>query len=208
MDTLTFSLHAGAVALLGTAIGLERQWHAQHTVGMRTNALVALGADLFVSIPHLLGSNPGPAHLAGQVATGVGFLGGGVILREGLNVKGMNTAATIWCSSAVGALAGAGCLLEAFFATLGILALHLVLRPVSDWLDRRHLMAVNVETSYRLRVTCRAGDEALVRGVMVNFVHQHSTMVIQAVATGEGGAPGQSCVVVEVKSQRREDRTI
>src|SRR4051812_29524747 len=104
MDTLTFFLHAAAVALMGAVIGLERQWRLQHTAGMRTNALVALGADLFVSIPHLMGSTPGPTHLAGQVATGVGFLGGGVILREGLTVRGMNTAATLWCSAAIGAL--------------------------------------------------------------------------------------------------------
>src|SRR4051812_3981299 len=162
MDTLTFSLHAGAVALLGTAIGLERQWHLLHTAGLRTNALVAFGADLFVSLPHLLGSNPGPAHLAGQVATGVGFLGGGVILREGLNVRGMNTAATLWCSAAVGALAGAGRLPESLAGTAGVLALHLALRPVSDWLDRRHRTASNVETAYRLRVVCKAGQEGVV----------------------------------------------
>src|SRR5437660_8165657 len=131
MDTTTFCLHAAAAALMGAAIGLERQWHLLHTVGLRTNALVALGAALFVSMPHLLGGIPGPSHLAGQVATGVGFLGGGVILREGLNVRGMNTAATLWCSAAVGALAGCGRLLEAFAATLGVLGLHLGLRPLS-----------------------------------------------------------------------------
>src|SRR5262245_28054278 len=105
MDT-AFLLHAGAAALMGTAIGLERQW-GQHSAGLRTNALVAFGAALFVSLPGLLGGTPTASHLAGQVVTGVGFLGGGVILREGLTIRGLNTAATLWCSAAVGALAGA-----------------------------------------------------------------------------------------------------
>src|SRR5689334_9307160 len=99
MDTTTFCLHALAAAAMGIAIGLERQW-GQHTAGLRTNALVAFGACLFVSLPHLLGGTPSPAQLAGQVVVGVGFLGGGVIMKEGLNVRGLNTAATLWCSAA------------------------------------------------------------------------------------------------------------
>src|SRR5204862_1071095 len=130
-------LNAGAVALMGAAIGLERQWQAQHTTGMRTTSLVAFGAYLFVSIPQLIGTSPGPSHLAGQVATGVGFLGGGVILREGLNVKGLNTAATLWCSAAIGALTGAGLLPEALAGSLGIIALNLGLQPANNWIDRR-----------------------------------------------------------------------
>ncbi len=203
MDTVTFCLHAAAVAVMGTVIGLERQWRLQHTAGMRTNALVALGADLFVSIPHLLGSIPGPSHLAGQVATGVGFLGGGVILREGLTVRGMNTAATLWCSAAIGALAGAGRLLEAFAATLGVLALHLALRPFSDWVDRRNRRATNIETAYRLRISCRAGQEAVARARLLAFFHEHPTMIIQGLATEEGGG-----VVADIRSEQRDDRTM
>ncbi|HEY7428210.1 MAG TPA: MgtC/SapB family protein, partial [Gemmataceae bacterium] len=152
MDLTSFCLHAAAAALMGAAIGLERQWHLLHTVGLRTNALVALGADLFVSLPAHLGGLPSPSHLAGQVATGVGFLGGGVILREGLTVKGMNTAATLWCSAAVGALTGAGMPLAGLAGTLGVLTIHLTLRPVSDWLDHRLRAAPNAATVYRLRV--------------------------------------------------------
>jgi putative Mg2+ transporter-C (MgtC) family protein len=207
MDTPSFCLHAAVAALLGTAIGFERQW-GLHTIGLRTNALVAFGASLFVSVPQMLGGTPTAAHLAGQVVVGVGFLGGGVILREGLSVKGMNTAATLWCSAAVGALAGAGLLWEALVGAVGVLGLHLALRPVSDWLDRRHRKATNVETLYRLRVCCKAGDDKVVRAVLLRFFHNHPSMTIQGVTTEPGGAAAGACVVADIHSLQRDDRTM
>lgn len=207
MDTATFCLHAGAAALLGTAIGLERQW-GQHTAGLRTNALVAFGSAVFVSLAHLLRDSPSTAHLAGQVVIGVGFLGGGVILREGLNVRGIHTAATLWCSAAVGTLAGAGLLGEAAAGTAGVLALNLALRPVSEWLDRRLRRAKNVRTAYRLRVAVREGQEAVVRAVLLRFFHDHPNMTVQGVATVEAGEPGKACVTAEIFSEQRDDRTM
>jgi putative Mg2+ transporter-C (MgtC) family protein len=202
-----FCLNAAVAALLGTAIGFERQW-GQHTIGLRTNALVSFGAALFVSLPVLLGGTPTSAHLAGQVITGVGFLGGGAILREGVTVKGMNTAATLWCSAAVGALCGSGRLGEAAAGTVGVLALHLGLRPVADWLDRRHLTAKDVETLYRLRVVCRSGQEATVRALLLRFFHDHASMAIQGVTSQEGGAAGVASVTADIRSGRRDDRAM
>jgi putative Mg2+ transporter-C (MgtC) family protein len=208
MDITSFCLHATAAAVMGAAIGLERQWHLLHSVGLRTNALVALGADLFVSLPAQLGGLPGPGHLAGQVATGVGFLGGGVILREGLTVKGMNTAATLWCSAAVGALTGAGMPLAGLAGTVGVLTIHLTLRPVSDWLDRRLRAAPNTPTVYRLRVRCRSGCEIAVRALLLKFFHDHPTMTIQGVTTQEVSEPGVAGVVAEIRSEQRDDRAM
>jgi putative Mg2+ transporter-C (MgtC) family protein len=208
MDLVTFCWQAGAAALMGAAIGLERQWHLLHTIGLRTNALVAFGAALFVSLPGLLGGTPGPAHLAGQVATGVGFLGGGVILREGLTVKGMNTAATLWCSAAVGALTGAGLPLAGLVGTVGVLAVHLALRPLSDWIDRRVRTATNVVTAYRLRVACRTGQEAVVRAILLKFFHDHPTMTMQSVATLGSQEPDRTCVAADIHSEQRDDRTM
>ena len=207
MDTTTFCLHAAAAAAMGTAIGLERQW-GHHMAGLRTNALVAFGACLFVSLPHLLGGTTTPAQLAGQVVVGVGFLGGGVILREGLTVRGLNTAATLWCSAAAGALTGAGLLLEGLVATVGVLILNVGLRPVGDWLDRRLRRATNVATLYRLRATCRAGGEGAVRAVLFRYFHEHPVMTLQGVATGAGDGPDCACVMVDVYAERRDDQAI
>ena len=96
-----------ATALLaGAAIGAERQWH-QKMAGLRTNALVALGAGGFVAFSDAVGQGD-PTRMAAQVVSAIGFLGAGVILREGINVRGLNTAATLWCSAMAGTFAGGG----------------------------------------------------------------------------------------------------
>jgi putative Mg2+ transporter-C (MgtC) family protein len=96
-----------AALILGGLIGLERLF-GKHPAGLHTTALVALGSAAFVIAGTLIGDESGPARVAGQVVTGVGFLCAGVILHQGATVRGLNTAATVWCSSAVGVLAGLG----------------------------------------------------------------------------------------------------
>src|SRR6516162_2756824 len=153
MEELRFALRIGVALLLGGLIGLERQFR-QHPAGLRTNALVSVGAALFVSLTHLMGDPSSPTRIASYIVSGVGFLGGGVILREGLNVKGMATAATLWCSAAIGTLSGAGYPLHALIGTLVVLVLHVFFRPIGRWIDARVRLAVNIEVSYRLRVIC------------------------------------------------------
>src|SRR3984885_2401681 len=104
---ITESIGRLSLALgLGSVIGFERQWH-QKMAGLRTNALVALGSCGFVVFSAMVGEGD-PTRVAAQVVTGIGFLGAGIILREGINVHGLNTAATLWCSAMVGTFAGGG----------------------------------------------------------------------------------------------------
>src|SRR5690348_3454172 len=103
MPSLSFVGNIAAALFMGMAIGLERQYR-QHNAGLRTNTLVALGAALFVSLSILMDDTNSPTRIASYIVSGLGFLGGGVILRDGLNVKGLNTAASLWCSGAVGTL--------------------------------------------------------------------------------------------------------
>ena len=93
----------GVALALGSVIGFERQWH-QKMAGLWTNALVALGSCGFVVFSSMVGEGD-PTRVAAQVVTGIGFLGAGIILREGINVHGLNTAATLWCSAMVGTFA-------------------------------------------------------------------------------------------------------
>lgn len=83
----------GLALVLGSAIGIERQWN-QKMAGLRTNALVALGSSGFVVFSGMVGQGD-PTRIAAQVVSGIGFLGAGIILREGINVHGLNTAATL-----------------------------------------------------------------------------------------------------------------
>lgn len=110
---IDFIVRTGCAFLMGTLIGMERQYR-QHSAGLRTNVLVAVGAA--------------------QIVSGIGFLGGGLILKEGFTVRGLNTAATIWCSAACGTLAGVGMYLEAFVLVACVLITHCVFRPLGTFI--------------------------------------------------------------------------
>ena len=207
METWRFALHIGVALLLGVAIGLERQFR-QHPAGLRTNALVSIGAALFVSLTHLMGDQDNPTRIASYIVSGVGFLGGGVILREGMNVRGMATAATLWCSAAIGTLAGAGWPLHALIGTVFILLLHLTLRPLAQWIDARRRTAVNVEVGYRIRVVCQSQHEGLIRTILARHINAHPSMTLQGISIQDSERPDQTTVVAEVFALRRNDREL
>jgi len=145
------SLADTAISLLtafifGGLIGLERQYR-QRTAGLRTNILVAIGAAIFVDAANRLAGHDGAIHVMAYVVSGIGFLGAGVIMREEGNVRGINTAATLWGSGAVGACAGADLILEAGLATLFVLAANTLLRPVVRLINRQPLDSVSVEVT-------------------------------------------------------------
>ncbi len=140
-----------AAFILGGVIGLERQYR-QRTAGLRTNVLVALGAAIFVDMANRLAGHDGANHVVAYVVSGIGFLGAGVIMREEGNVRGLNTAATLWGSAAVGACAGADLLLEAVVASVFVLAANTLLRPVVDRINRQPLDTHSVEVTNTVHV--------------------------------------------------------
>lgn len=147
-DTL---LSLVAAFVLGGLIGLERQYR-QRTAGLRTNVLVAVGAAIFVDMANHLAGREGAVHVVAYVVSGIGFLGAGVIMREDGNVRGLNTAATLWGSAAVGACAGADLLLEAILGALFVLAANTLLRPVVDRLNREPVDTLSVEATHTVYV--------------------------------------------------------
>jgi putative Mg2+ transporter-C (MgtC) family protein len=138
--------------VLGTIIGAERQYR-QRSGGLRTNALVAVGAAAFVDIGMHLNGNTGATQIIAYVVSGVGFLGAGVIMKEGRNVWGLNTAATLWCSAAVGACAGADLAVEALALTAFVLAGNTLLRPLVNAINRAPISAETTEAQYEMRLT-------------------------------------------------------
>ncbi len=168
------SLHMAAVNLgiamaCGALIGSERQVR-QRMAGLRTNALVAMGAAAFVIFSQLVPNEVSPTRVAAQVVSGIGFLGAGIIFRDGFNVHGLNTAATLWCSAAVGLMAGIG---EAAFAgvmTAGVVFVNLGLRPLVKWLKRKTRAGVPVLRAYRVAVICRAEAEGDVRALVLRVL--------------------------------------
>jgi putative Mg2+ transporter-C (MgtC) family protein len=202
-----FAARAAIALLLGAAIGLERQWR-QRMAGLRTNALVALGAALFELFAVLLTGQHGvdPTRIAAYVVSGIGFLGAGVILREGVTVRGINTAATIWCSAAVGVLAGAGYIPAAAIAAGLVLAAHLLLRPIGRRLDRLPASPqTEIETIYTFRAVCRAKNEAHIRALVVQALTREG-FVLRSMRSQDLDAPGDLVeVTAELQRAGRDD---
>jgi putative Mg2+ transporter-C (MgtC) family protein len=166
MEWTEFAMRLGVAFVLGSALGFERQWR-QRMAGLRTNTLVATGAALFVLLSVLTPDEASPTRIAAQVVSGIGFLAGGVILREGLSVRGLNTAATIWCAAAVGSLSGAGYVVEACMGAIAVLLSNTVLRPLGYRINQQPLQGTELELCYQCSLTCRSQDEARVRALLL-----------------------------------------
>jgi putative Mg2+ transporter-C (MgtC) family protein len=151
---------------LGAAIGLERQWR-QRRAGLRTNTLVALGAATFILFSRLTSDEAGAAHVGAQVVSGIGFLGAGVIFKEGLNVRGPNTAATLWCSAAVGLLAGMGFLVYASLCAALVVGSNVILRPLVQAINRQPVDTTEAERTYVASVVCRGSDAPQMRAILM-----------------------------------------
>ncbi|GAB7144389.1 MgtC/SapB family protein [Mycobacterium riyadhense] len=170
LSTADFALRVGVGVGCGALIGLERQWRAR-MAGLRTNALVAAGATLFV-LYAVATEDSSPTRVASYVVSGIGFLGGGVILREGFNVRGLNTAATLWCSAAVGVLAASGHLLFTVIATGTVITIHLLGRPLGRLIDHDNSVEEDEGLQpYQVQVICRPKSAKYARAQIV----QHTT---------------------------------
>lgn len=133
MISTSFILPLLAATAAGGAIGLERQINNK-SAGLRTNTLVAVGACIFVLINvHLTENGGDPTRIIGQIVTGIGFLGAGVILHRGVNVQGLTTAATIWCSAALGCLAGLSLYWETAICTVLIVLINTSFKKADKW---------------------------------------------------------------------------
>jgi putative Mg2+ transporter-C (MgtC) family protein len=162
LDTLV-SLFVAFV--FGALIGAERQYR-QKSAGLRTNVLVTVGAAAFVDLADHLQGAQGSVRVIAYVVSGIGFLGAGAIMKEGLNVRGLNTAATLWASAAVGCCAGADMVAQAAALTVFVLAGNTLLRPLVNAIDRIPLNTEDSEANYEVIVTTDADKAANIRDAL------------------------------------------
>ena len=159
-----------AAFALGTLIGTERQYR-QRSAGLRTNVLVAIGAAAFVDFGIRI-AGPSSTQVLAYVVSGIGFLGAGAILREGNNVRGLNTAATLWCSAAVGAASGAGLVAEAMLVTLFVLAGNTLLRPLVNRINRIPINEEASEATYEVRLSTDLVDADVAREALIEALEK------------------------------------
>ena len=148
LDTL---ISLASAFVLGTLIGAERQYR-QRTAGLRTNVLVAVGAAAFVDLAMHLAGADGAVRVIAYVVSGIGFLGAGVIMKQGMDVRGLNTAATLWSSAAVGSCAGADLVAQAVALTAFVIAGNTLQRPLVTAINRIPLDEKASEATYYVKV--------------------------------------------------------
>lgn len=190
--------------LLGAAVGVERQWR-QNYAGVVTHALVSLGAAAYTSLPALLHAGS-DMRLGSQVVTGIGFLGAGLIMRDGLTIRGLSAAATIWATGAVGVLAGYGFLAEAGAVTGLILVTNVLLRLGARLVDRYVPEAKTEERYYNIALTCASVNEATVRAELLKALAKHSLRLRGVESQQRDG--GRSEVLAVVYSTHQEDERV
>lgn len=166
LDTFASLLSA---FFLGALIGAERQYR-QRTAGLRTTVLVAVGAAAFVDLAMRLTGAEGAIRVIAYVVSGIGFLGAGVIMKEGMNVRGLNTAATLWCSAAVGACAGTDMIAEAALVTVFVIAGNTLLRPVVNAINRIPFNERALEATYEVVATTTPAALGETRETLIDYL--------------------------------------
>lgn len=161
-----FLLRITICFLLSLLIGIERQYR-HRMVGLRTNVLVSLGAFMFMTITYGINSSD-ESRIAAQIVSGIGFLGAGVILRDGSKIKGLNTAATLWCVAAIGVMTSSGMLIEACVGTFFVLLSNIILRIIS--IKIMNYVKINQLELCIIRIECDKDKEEIVRENLYKYM--------------------------------------
>ena len=207
IGTVSFTLHLLSALFMGATVGLERQWR-QRMAGTRTNALVAAGAAAFVMCGSLIGLDPSAqGRIVSYVVSGVGFLGAGVIFKDGANVRGLNTAATVWSSAAIGALCGLGALNLALVLAVAVLFTNMVLPPLAYRLHPVLPDATPAETRYELRLVCRRSVAAHIRASLLSIM-KSQPVTLQSIHGEQDDDNDETRLRAEVTTAGRNNEAI
>lgn len=180
MHSLDFNtlilIRTSAAVLFGFGIGLERELTNKYA-GLRTHILVCLGACIFTILSiyafpaAVLGSHGDPARVAAQIITGIGFIGGGTVLRHGSSVFGLTTAATLWIAASIGMACGSGMLDMALIATLLSVGVLVLVR-----LFEKNVLVHSTKNLKRVKIliSCKEKDAEAIHGyILENFETMH-----------------------------------
>lgn len=207
MSVFEFAIRLFAALLLGAAVGAERQWR-QKNAGLRTNTLVSLGAAAFVLLSIEIGGDA-TGRIASYVVSGIGFLGAGVIMKDGLNVHGLNTAATIWCSAAVGALSGLGLYTQAAVVALAIIFTHLIFRPIGQKMALLTFnKSVTTQTEYLLTIGCGMAIENHIRVLLMQMLSSNEKLLLSSLSSDDTVATNTVVIRAIVRAIGQQDSLI
>ena len=174
MDIMEFTIRLFACLMLSMIIGIERQYR-HGSVGLRTNVLVGIGAFLFNYATYgFIGHDQ--SRIASGIVSGIGFLGAGMIIKNNNRIKGLNTAATLWCVAAIGILTSMGLVLEALIGTFFVLLSNVLLRLVSLFIMDK--VKVLYKENCFIKITCDKDSEVIVRNGISEFAEKNQIQLI------------------------------
>jgi putative Mg2+ transporter-C (MgtC) family protein len=206
MPAMELLVRVGLASVLGLAIGVERQWRSR-MAGLQTMALVSMGSALYVILgAYGFNRDVDPTRVVAQIVTGVGFLGAGVIRKQGSSVTGLNTAATLWATAAVGALAGAWAWREAVAGGVIIIAANGFLYPLAARMDRLHFETGRevLPVDYILEVVCQRNAEPVIRSKLIEAVSAPG-FALKSLARRDADALGEVVIDAKVAAAERQD---
>ena len=206
MNWLEVVLRLAVALACGALIGIERQYR-QHSAGLRTSAVVATGSALFVLVAALTPGDTSPLRVAAQGVSGVGFLCAGVIIRDGLNIRGLNTAGTLWCASGVGVLAGSGFYLAAALGAGIVLLANVLLRPLARVVNRQYRVsggAGETPVHYVVRAVCLSQQETHIRSLLLQSVSGNDLLLL-ALESADTQDPSRVEVRADLQADGRKD---
>lgn len=172
---LDFIIRIGVCLLLSILIGSERQYR-NGMVGLRTNVLVAIGSFMFNYVTFGVSGDHDFTRMGAGIVSGMGFLGAGIIIQENNRVKGLNTASTLWCVSAIGVLTSSGMLFESCVGTFLVLFSNIILRLISFFVMNK--IKNKLKEKCILRVSCTRTIEGSICQTLSSYIEQHNLNLI------------------------------
>ncbi len=149
-----------------------------------------------------------PTQIPAYVVSGVGFLGGGVILKEGATIRGLNTAATLWCAASIGSLSGFGFFSQALIGAVAVLIANIFLRPLGYRINQQPLKGTEVELCYRCSVVCHSQHEAYIRTLLLRAIN-NGTMRLHSLRSEDlEETPDRVEVEADLVTQDRNDTVL
>lgn len=184
MEYQNYVIYLFVCLALSFAVGLERQYRRRF-IGLRTTILVALGSYLYVSTSFLITNGEvDMTRIAAQVVSGMGFLGAGVIIKDGVKVRGLTTAATLWCDAAIGVLCAGGFIKEAVAGTFAILFANVILRYINSIVNKQ---AENhhISEKYNIQITGPKDQIREIKTYMEQFYTKENITVLKMNETND-----------------------
>jgi len=204
---MNFAMQLGLAFLLGAAIGLEREYRHK-SAGLRTNALVSVGSAAFILMSYSIGGDA-TGRIASYVISGIGFLGAGVIMKDGVSVRGLNTAATIWCSAAIGSFAGCGLTMQAVILTATIMLAHILLRPISNHIYRYSFKnKQHKNTDYLLVIKCRNEVENHLRVLLMRSIESDQYLMMKSLSSDDDIINNSVLISAEISALSQQDNLL